>query len=128
AGKQHGARYVLTGTLSHQGAAVRISTRLTDVELDRSLWSSRQDGKGMEIFDLQDRIVQHIVTGVAPNIRASELQAALRKRPESLTAYDRMLRGVHLLYGADRAILHEARQFLEEAMQDDPAFALPAAY
>ncbi len=82
----------------------------------------------MEVFDLQDRIVQHIVTGVAPNIRASELQAALRKRPESLTAYDRMLRGVHLIYAADRETLCEARRFLEEAMREDPAFALPAAY
>jgi len=127
-GRDLGARYVLTGSLSRRGETIRISARLIDTEMDRSLWAGRQEGRGMEIFDLQDRIVQHIVTGVAPNIRASELQAALRKRPESLTAYDRMLRGVHLLYGADRAILREARQFLEEAMQDDPAFALPAAY
>src|SRR5262249_37271146 len=88
----------------------------------------RQDGRGMEVFDLQDRIVRHIVAGVAPNIRTSELQAALRKRPESLTAYDRMLRGVHLIYAADRAISREARRYLEEAMQEDPTFALPAAY
>jgi hypothetical protein len=40
-----------------------------------------REGKGAEVFDLQDRITQQIVTGVAPNIRASELQAALRKRP-----------------------------------------------
>jgi len=128
AGKQLGARYVLTGTLSHLGDAIRISTRLTDVEHDRSLWASRQDGKGMEIFDLQDRIVQHIIAGVAPHIRASELRAALRKRPENLTAYDRMLRGVHLLYAADRATSLEARRFLEEAMSEDPSFSLPAAY
>jgi adenylate cyclase len=119
---------VLSGTLSHQGDAVRISTRLTDVEQDRSLWASRHDVKGMEIFDLQDRIVQHIVSGVAPNIRASELRSTLRKRPENLTSYDRMLRGVHLLYAADQATSREARQFLEEAMSEDPSFPMPAAY
>jgi adenylate cyclase len=128
AGRQLGARYVLTGTLSHLGDAVRISTKLTDVEHDRSLWVSRQDVKGMEIFDLQDRIVQHIIAGVAPHIRASELRSALRKRPENLTAYDQMLRGVHLLYSADRATSQEARQFLEAAMSEDPTFSMPAAY
>lgn len=128
AGRQLGARYVLTGTLSQLGDAVRIATRLTDVEQDRSLWVSRQDVKGMEIFDLQDRIVQHIIAGLAPHIRASELRAALRKRPENLTAYDHMLRGVHLLYSADRATSQEARGFLEEAMSEDPTFSMPAAY
>jgi adenylate cyclase len=128
AGRDLGARYVLTGSLSRLGDAIRISTRLIDVEGDRALWVGRQEGRGVEIFDLQDRMVRHIVTGVAPNIRASELQAALRKHPASLTAYDRLLRGVHLIYAADRATLREARQFLEESMQDDPGFALPAAY
>ena len=120
AGRQLGARYVLTGTLAHQGGAVRISVRLTDVEQDRTLWASRHDGKGMEIFDLQDSIVGHIIAGVAPNIRASELGTALRKRPENLTSYDRMLRGVHLLYAPDRTTSREARRFLEEAMIGGP--------
>ena len=128
AGRQLGVRYVLTGTFSRRDDAIRISTRLTDVEADRSLSASRQDGKGMEIFDLQDRIVQNIIAGVAPQIRASELRAALRKRPENLTSYDRMLRGVHLLYAVDRATSLEARRFLEDAMSEDPSFPLPAAY
>lgn len=128
AGRQLGARYVLTGTLAHQGGAVRISVRLTDVEQDRTLWASRHDGKGMEIFDLQDSIVGHIVAGVAPNIRASELGTALRKRPENLTSYDRMLRGVHLLYAPDRTTSREARRFLDEAMMEDPSFSMPVAY
>jgi adenylate cyclase len=128
AGRQLGARYVLTGTVAHQGDAVRISVRLTDVEQDRALWASRRDVKGMEIFDLQDRIVQHIVTGVAPNIRATELGAALRKRPENLTSYDRMLRGVHLLHSTDRVTSREARRFLDEAMTEDPSFSMPVAH
>jgi adenylate cyclase len=128
AGRELGARYVLTGSLSRAGDAVRITTKLTDVETGRQMWAGRREGKGAEVFDLQDRITQQIVTGVAPNIRASELQAALRKRPESLTAYDRMLRGVHLLYSGDRATSERARQHLEEAMLEDPTFALPAAY
>jgi adenylate cyclase len=128
AGRQLGVRYMLTGTLARLGDAARVSVRLTDVEQDRSLWASRHDVKGMEIFDLQDRIVQHIVAGVAPNIRASELGGALRKRPENLTSYDRMLRGVHLLHSADRATSREARRFLDEAMTEDPSFSMPIAH
>ena len=46
AGRELGARYVLNGTLSRVGDAIRISTRLTDVEVDRLLWAGRQDGRG----------------------------------------------------------------------------------
>ena len=89
---------MLSGNLRRNGRAIRVATQLTHVETGQSLWADRQGGREEEVFDLQDRIVQRIVAGMAPNIRATELQAALRKRPESLTAYDRTLRGVHLIY------------------------------
>jgi len=127
-GRDLGARYVLTGTLRRGGGSIRVVTELTDAESGRTLWSDRQDGSAEQIFDLQDRMVQRIVTGVAPNIRASELRASLRKRPESLTAYDHMLRGLHLLYAPDRESLLRARQHVEQAMQEDPGFAQPAAH
>jgi adenylate cyclase len=128
AGRVLGVHYVLSGSLRRNGPSIRVSTQLTHVETGQSLWADRQAGREEEVFDLQDRIVQRIVAGMAPNIRAAELRATLRKRPESLTAYDRTLRGVHLIYSLDRETSREAKAFLDEAIAEDPGFPLPMAY
>lgn len=128
AGRALGVRYVLHGSLRRAGPALRVATQLTNVETGQSLWADRQDGREEEVFDLQDRIAQRIVAGMAPNIRAAELRATLRKRPESMTAYDRTLRGVHLIYTLDKAVSRQAKTYLDEAIAEDPDFALPMAY
>jgi adenylate cyclase len=128
AGRALGVRYVLSGNLRRNGPAIRVATQLTHVETGQSLWADRQGGREEGVFDLQDRIVQRIVAGMAPNIRATELQATLRKRPESLTAYDRTLRGVHLIYSLDRETSRQAKAYLDEAIAEDPGFPLPMAY
>ena len=128
AGRALDVRYVLGGSLQRIGPALRIATQLTEVATGRALWADRQDGREEEVFDLQDRIVGRIVAGMAPNIRASELRDTLRKRPESLTAYDRTLRAMHLIYSLDRETSQRAKVYLDEAMAEDPGFPLPMAY
>lgn len=128
AGRSLGVGYVFSGSLRRSGQAVRISTQLVNVETGQALWADRLDGTDSDVFDLQDRIVQRIVAGIAPNIRATELRMTLRKRPESLTAYDCTLRAMHLIYKLDKETSRQARHFLDEAMAEDPGFALPIAY
>lgn len=128
AGRALGCRYVLGGSLRRAGETVRVSTQLTNVETGQALWSDRQEGRAEEVFDLQDRIVQRIVAGMAPNIRATELRGTLRKRPDSLTAYDRTLRAMHLIYTLDRQTSLQAKAHLDEAIAEDPSFPLPMAY
>jgi adenylate cyclase len=128
AGRALRVRYVLSGSLRRAGPAIRVSTQLTNVETGQALWADRHDGRDEDVFDLQDRIVQRIVAGMAPYIRATELRATLRKRPESLTAYDSTLRGVHLIYSLDRQTSLEAKAYLDQAIADDPDFPLPMAY
>ena len=55
-----------------------------------------------ELFDIQDRLVQRIVAGIAPNVRAAELRAAMRKRPENFNAYDFTLRALHTINSLER--------------------------
>jgi adenylate cyclase len=128
AGRALGVRYVLHGSLRRSGRLLRVSVQLTNVETGQSLWADRQDGREEEVFDLQDRIAQRIVLGVAPNIRAAELRATLRKRPGSLTAYDLTLRAAHLIYALDRDASRQVKAHLDEAMAEDPGFPLPMAY
>ena len=53
-----------------------------------------------DIFDFQDRITEHVVGSIEPQIRKAEIERARRKRPESLDAYDLYLRALPLVYGS----------------------------
>ena len=81
-----------------------------------------------ELFELQDHIVRRVVAGIAPNVRAAEMRAAMRKRPESFTAYDYTLRGLHIINSLDKKTFLRAREFLDRAMVDDAHFAMPVAW
>ena len=72
--------------------------------------------------------MQRIVTHIAPQIRDEELRRALRKRPDSMTAYDRMLQALHLMDYLDKDMFERARDVLEQAMKDDPFYAMPVAW
>ncbi len=127
-GRQLGVRYVLSGSVRRSGRLLRITVELSDALTGTSLWGERAEVEEGEVFDLQDRIVTQIVAGLVPTLRSTELRAALRKRPESFSAYDHMLRALALIYSPDRQQFTHARKLLGRAMADDPEFAMPAAW
>ncbi len=123
-----GVRYVVSGSVRRAGRDAHVQIELCDAQTGSSLWGERATTKGGELFTLHDHIVERIVAGVAPHVRAAELQRALRKRPESFTAYDLTLRGLGLIHDLERSRFIEARSLFERAMEHDPGFALPAAW
>lgn len=127
-GQMLGVRYVLMGSIRKSERLVRVSVELCDATSGASLWGEKVDVAPGDLFDVQDRVVTRIVAGIAPNVRAAELRNAMRKRPESFTAYDHTLRALHIINNLDAATFLEARGFLEKAMEEDPQFAMPAAW
>ena len=96
-GRALGVNYVMTGTVRRSTALVRVSVELCDAVTGANLWGEQAEVPLGELFDVQDRIVRRVVAGIAPNVRAAEMRAAMRKRPESFTAYDYTLRGLHII-------------------------------
>ncbi|HVM81058.1 MAG TPA: adenylate/guanylate cyclase domain-containing protein [Stellaceae bacterium] len=125
-GRALGVRYVVTGNLRRTAQLVRVSLQLWDAESASSIWAHTAEVPPAEVFEAQDQIVVKIVGGVAPHVRGAELQAAMRKRPASFTAYDHTLRALDMMNRLHREAFEEARSHLERAMALDPAFA--AAY
>ena len=56
---------------------------------------------------MQDHFVANIVAGIAPNIRAAELRAAMRKKPQNFTAYDYTLRALHIIHALCERYFYE---------------------
>jgi adenylate cyclase len=127
-GRLFGVRYVLSGSLRRSGRLVRVTVELCDTNTGATLWGEKSEIAPGELFDVQDRIVGRIVAGIAPNVRAAELRAAMRKKPENFTAYDCTLRGLHIINSLEKDTFLQARDYLQKAMEEDPEFAMPVAW
>jgi adenylate cyclase len=118
-----GVRYMLTGTVHRAGTQVRVSAELADCENGATIWSDRFHGEGHGLFELQDELSARVVATITPQVQEAELRRVLRKRPESMDAYEYMLRGVDLLYRFDGDRFAEARPMFQRAMELDPTYA-----
>ena len=71
---------------------VRITGQLIDAATGAHVWAERYDRKSDDIFALQDEIALSVVSAIEPNLRRAEIERVNRKRPDSLDAYDLVLR------------------------------------
>lgn len=123
-----GVRYLLSGNVRRRDQRVRISAELADTETFTIVSTYQNEGAASELFALQDHLTDHVIQTISPNIRSAELQRVRRKRPESLDAYEYLLRGLDLLYRLDRDEFDQARQMFREAIRLDRDYAAPHAF
>ena len=125
-GQHLGVRYLLEGSIRKAGAHVRINAQLIEAETGTAIWADRFDGDQTDIFALQDEVTEHVVGLVHPRIERAEIEAASRKRPDSLTAYDRYLRALPLFHSMTHEGSDEALCLLHEALALEPRFGAAA--
>ncbi|KMO35285.1 hypothetical protein VQ03_22055, partial [Methylobacterium tarhaniae] len=123
-----GVRYVLSGSVRRTQNRIRISAELVDAVDASVVWAEHYDEPIEEVFNLQDEIAIRIVGKIANYVRRAELQRALRKPPQSLNAYDWLLRGLDLMYRLDFGSLAQARTCLERARDEDRDYSAPYAF
>jgi TolB-like protein/Tfp pilus assembly protein PilF len=122
-GRELGVRYVLEGSVRKARDRVRITTQLIDARTGVHLWAERYDRAVNDIFAVQDEIAMNVVGTIEPNLRNVEIERIKRKRPESLDAYDLVLRALphmttYMVDGAAAAI-----PLLQKALKLDPSYA-----
>ncbi len=93
-GRDVGVRYVLSGSVRRASDRLRVSAELAETARGTVVWASHFDGISEDLFALQDQIATRVVSTIAPQVREAELRRALRKRPDSMEAYDCVLRGL----------------------------------
>jgi tetratricopeptide (TPR) repeat protein len=107
---------------------LRITAELADVQSGSVIWADRYDGRISELFDFQARIATRIVWSIAPHVREAELSRALRKRPESMNAYDLVLQAIDLIYRMNFDDFSRARPLLQKAIEADDSYAAAYCY
>jgi TolB-like protein/Flp pilus assembly protein TadD len=127
-GRELGVRYVVEGTVRRGGDRVRISVHLVDAETRSQLWSGRYDGETGDIFALQDMIASQVAGALHPSLRAFEIENARRKAPDSLEAYDLVLRAYPHFWAHAKDDNRIAIALLDQALQRDPRYGVALAF
>jgi len=118
-----GVRYLVQGSVREADGRVRVGVELSDAMKGTLLWSERYEGAGKEVFDIQDRIVRDIAGALAGKLAVLELQRATAKPPESMEAYDLVLRARELVGRFERVTNREARALAQQAIRLSPNYA-----
>ena len=123
-GQQLNAAFVLGGSLRRAGSRLRINTQLVDTRTDFPLWSERYDREMKDVFEVQDEIARKIAEALRITLTPQEQAAIAAKPTEDLQAYDLYLRGKSYARRLTRQDLEFALQMFENAVTQDPKFAL----
>ncbi len=126
-GQRLRAACVLAGSIRRGGNRLRISAQLVDVESDALLWSERYDREMADVFEVQDEIARKIAGALRVTLSPQEQEALAAKPTENAQAYDLYLRGRSYARRAVRQDLEFALQLFENAVTQDPGFALAYA-
>ena len=118
-GRELGVRYVLEGSVRKAADRVRITAQLVDAATGAHVWAERYDRKSDDIFALQDEIALSVVGAIEPSLRRAEVERVKRKRPDSLDAYDLVLRAQPDVYSGMPERATKALALLERALALD---------
>jgi len=117
-----GAGYVLEGSVRKAGDQVRITAQLNDVATGSHLWAERYDRGLSDVFAVQDEITEAIVAAIEPQLYAAENFRAKRKPPDSMDAWDLVMRALSHYWRVTRQDNVVAQALLEKAIAIDPAY------
>jgi serine/threonine-protein kinase len=120
AARELGARWVVTGGYQRLGETVRVTARVTETDTGAVVHTVKIDGRIGEIFELQDRIVSELSSG---------LRLSLSPRPRGgeethvVEAYEAFAKGMLNLRLESYEALDRAVLFFERAVALDPGYA-----
>ncbi|WGD49301.1 winged helix-turn-helix domain-containing protein [Bradyrhizobium sp. CB1650] len=123
-GRDLGVRYVLQGSVRRAADRLRINAQLVDAASSTHIWAERYDRTVGDLFALQDEIALAVVGAIEPSLRRAEVERIGRKRPDSLDAYELVLRAQPDVDSGmpDRAAI--ALPQLQRALALDPTYGL----
>jgi tetratricopeptide (TPR) repeat protein len=93
--------------------------QLNDVTTGSHLWAEKYDRSLADVFAVQDEITEAIVAAIEPQLYAAENFRARRKPPESMDAWDLVMRALSHYWRVTRQDNVVAQALLEKAITLD---------
>src|SRR5271163_3075588 len=117
-----GVGYVVEGSVRRSGDRLRITAQLNDVATGSHIWAERYDRSLADVFAVQDEITEAIVAAIEPQLYAAENFHARRKPPDSMDAWDLVMRALSHYWRVTRQDNVVAQALLEKAIAIDPNY------
>jgi TolB-like protein/Flp pilus assembly protein TadD len=124
AGRDLGVRYILQGSVRRADDRIRINAQLVDAASGLQIWAERYDRTSGDLFALQDEIALSVIGAIEPSLRRAEAERIRRKRPDSLDAYELVLRAQADVDSGMHERSAAALPLLKRALELDPTYAL----
>ena len=115
--------YLVSGSFRHFGDNVRINTQLIRFEDNSLVWADRFDEDISNIFNIQDEIIEKIVSSLQQRIEINLLEGSIQKDKTNLQAYTNYLLGMKKLREGSVEADMEARNYFEKALENDPNYS-----
>ena len=120
--RELGVRYVLEGSVRKAGNRVRISGQLIDAATGNHVWAERYDRELANIFAVHDEITERVVAAIEPQLYAAEHFRSQRKPPESLDAWECVIRALSSVGQGTRVGDMEAEGLCRRAIAIAPGY------
>ena len=118
-----GIRYLVQGTVLRHDERVRITAELISSATGHHLWGEAYDAPLADVLNVQQAMAQQIAAVIEPELARLEREAAVRRPPVNLGAWDCYQRGLWHLWGFTSPGLAEAEAMFRRAIELDPGFA-----
>jgi TolB-like protein/Flp pilus assembly protein TadD len=126
-GRELGVRYLLEGSVRKVTDRVRVNCQLVDAANGAHVWSERYDRRLEDVFALQDEIACEVVAAMEPGLQRAEVERVRRKRPDSLDAYELVLKAQPEVDSGMPEQVGRALVLLEKSLAVLPTYALAHA-
>lgn len=124
-GQKLGVATVLEGSVRTAGTRLRVTVQLVNIADGYQLWSERFDRSMEDVFDVQDEIALAIVAALKVKLLGDQKTAVVRRQTNNVEAYHLCLRARYHFYRWTEDAFNKAVSLFEQAVQLDPAYALP---
>jgi eukaryotic-like serine/threonine-protein kinase len=126
--KGFGVNLVLEGSLQESGGRVRVTYGLVDAKTMRQLHADAITAESNDVFAVQDKVVENVVTMLGLQLEGNEHAALLSHGTQEPAAYDFYLRGRGYLQDYHKPEnVTSAIALFTHALERDPKYALAFA-
>ena len=114
--------FQLTGSVRAASGQIRVTARLIEAAGGRQLWGGRFDGRGDDIFALQEEITRQVAVAMQVKLDSGDYARLWDGQTKSLAAWERCVVANAYHERWSEADNRRARDLLQEALEIDPDY------
>ncbi len=124
AGRELQVEAVLEASIQKSGDRLRVVARLVRIKDSATLWTDKFDEQFTELFAVQDRLSERIITALRLKLTIEEKKLLARRFTENTEAYQLYMRGRLFWSKFTDEGLKKSINLFEQAIEKDPDYAL----